>query len=232
MDIKKILEYQEKDFEVIKLERVVENNENKRTYEKMREIVKNAQNRSTTLDNEASSLLNEYNTLKKQYDDNLKSCGAILNKNLDKISDDDLENLNGAANDIMDNIAILEKKLMYLAERFNAILNEYNSTKKSYNDAKDKYAISKEAYDKEIEKIMPELEAKREEIKKLEKGVDAEILAKYKQRRADKIYPVFVKLKDKACGGCRMEIPSASIQKLKEKGFLECEHCRRIIYSE
>ena len=91
--IDKILEYQKRDFEIIKLERQLENNEDKKIYQNMIGIVKDAQKKSTSLDKEANSLLQEYKSLQNAYNDNLKSCGVILNKNLDKINIDDLDSV-------------------------------------------------------------------------------------------------------------------------------------------
>ena len=232
MKIEKILEYQKKDFDIIKLERQLDNNEDKKIYQSMIGIVKDAQNKSTSLDKEASALIQEYKNLEKTYNENLKSCGVVLNTKLDKVSEEDLTNVGAVASDIINNMSILEKKLMYLAERVNSILGEFENTKKRYNVAKQKYSAHKSAYEKKQSELLPEIEKKKQEIKKLESGIDPVYLAKYKQRRADKIYPVLVPLIDKTCGGCRMELPSASLQKLKENGFLECEHCRRIIYFE
>ncbi len=230
MKIEKILEYQKKDYEIIKLERQLENNEDKKIYQNMISVVKDAQNKSNALDNEANYLIQDYNKLEKTYNENLKSCGVVLNAKIDKVSENDLSNLTNVASDLINNMSILEKKLMYLAERVNAILSEFEATKKRYNVAKQKYSAHKTAYDKKQSEIMPEIERKKQDIKKLEDGIDPVYLAKYKQRRADKMYPVLVPLTEKSCGGCRMELPSASLQKLKENGFLECEHCRRIIY--
>ena len=230
MSIDKILEYQKKDFEIIKLERELENNEDKKIYQRMLGVVKEAQNKSTMLDKEANQLIQDYNNIKKSYNENLKSYGTILNTSLDKISENDLNNVNTVAGDLINNLSILEKKLINLAEKFNAILSEFEIAKKKYNEAKQKYILHKNAFEKKQKEIIPEIDKKKKEINKLESGIEQIHLLKYKQRRTDKIYPVFVPLIDKACGGCRMEIPSASLQKLKEKGFLECEHCRRIIY--
>ena len=83
MDINKILEYQKKDFEIIKLERQLDNNEDKKIYQSMVNVVKTAQNKSTSLEKEASDILQDYKSLEKKYNDNLKSCGAVLNKKLD-----------------------------------------------------------------------------------------------------------------------------------------------------
>ena len=82
-----------------------------------------------------------------------------------------------------------------------------------------------------LNEIQPQIDKQKQEIKSLEKDLDQNFLGKYKQRRADKIYPVFVPAVEKSCGGCRMELPSASLERLKNKGFLECEHCGRIIYN-
>lgn len=232
MNIDKILEYQKQDFEIIKLERQLDNNEDKKIYQSMVGVVKDAQNRSTSLNKEAKTLLEEYKSLEKVYNDNIKSCGIVINKKLDNVSEEDLENVSDAANDIINNINILEKRLMYLAERVNAILSDFDATKKKYNEAKLKYTAHKEAYEKKSEELAPRIEKLKQDIKSLEKDLDATCLAKYKQRRDDKIYPVFVPMLDKTCGGCRMEIPSASLEKLKNQGFLECEHCRRIIYNK
>ena len=230
--IDKILEYQKRDFEIIKLERQLENNEDKKIYQNMIGIVKDAQKKSTSLDKEANSLLQEYKSLQNAYNDNLKSCGVILNKNLDKINIDDLDSVSNVAGNLINNMNILEKKLMFLAERVNAILTEFDSTKKKYNEAKQKYTSHKTAYEKIAEEISPQIEKLTKEIKGLESSIDTNYLSKYKQRRSDKIFPVFVPMVDKACGGCRMEIPSASLSLLKSQGYLECEHCRRIIYTK
>lgn len=231
MDINKILEYQKKDFEIIKLERQLENNEDKKIYQKMIGIVKDTKNKSTELDKEASALLEEYKSLKNTYNENLKSCGIVLNKDIDKISEEDLNNVANVAENLINNMNIIEKKLMYLAERVNGILSQFKESKKKNSEAMKQYTAHKNAYEKLNDEIKPLIEQKQNEIKKLEKGVDPTLLSKYKQRRADKIYPVFVPMSDKTCGGCRMEIPTASIERLKNQGFLECEHCRRIIYS-
>ena len=230
MDISKILEYQKQDSEIIKLERKLYASEDKKIYQDMINVVKNAQNRSTALDNEAKTLFDEYKTLEKSYNENQKSCGMILNTKLEKVSDDDLNNVSKSVSNLMDNINILEKKLVYMAERVNAILSEFDSTKKKHAQAKQKYTEHKEKYDKLVETLTPQIEEKKKALKKLEKNIDPNILAKYKQKRADKVYPVFVPLNDKSCGGCMMELPSASLTIIKEKGYFECEHCHRIIY--
>ena len=51
-----------------------------------------------------------------------------------------------------------------------------------------------------------------------------------KTMKNDKIFPVFVSLKEGHCAGCMVEIPTSKINKLKSNGTIVCEQCHRIIY--
>ena len=230
MDLKNILQYQKKDSELIKLEKEFNSNENKRIYTQMISVVKDAQNKSSELERKAGELISNYELLKKSYKDNIKSAGIVANKNAEKSSLEDLSTMEEIAKTICENLSILEKKLLAQAEKANAMLQDFDQTKKKYNLAREKYNKHKELFDEESKKLEPLVSQKKEEIKKLEADIDMTLLTKYKQKRQDRIYPVFVPFIEKTCGGCRMELPSASISKLKQEKILECEHCRRIIY--
>ena len=231
MDLKTILEYQKKDAELIKLERILKNNEDKKIYTQMVSVVKEAQNKSNALEKQAGDLLSAYKDLKKTYEDNIRSANIVLGRKLESASESDLETIDEIASNILNNLSILEKKLLQEAEIVNSVLVEFDQTRKRYALARDKYTKHKELYDEKSKEIEPTIEEKTKEVKKLEATVDPAILAKYKQRRQDNIFPVLVPCIDKACGGCRMELPYANLATLKNKGILECEHCRRIIYS-
>ncbi len=156
----------------------------------------------------------------------------FISKNLGEVSEKDLDTIISASSSILNNLNILEKKLFSEAEILNNTLNEFNLAKKTYGTAKAKYVENKKAYDDELDKYNPQIEQIKKELTKLEKSVDSKLLSKYKQLRADKIYPVFVILKDKACGWCRMERSAAEIDKLKAQGYMECENCHRIMIAE
>lgn len=230
MNLKSLLDYQKKDGELIKLERQLNGNENKKIFSQMIDVVKDAQNKSALLEKQAGDLLKEYQELKKTYDNNLKSANIIIGKKLETSSDSDLDTIEEIASNIVNNLAILEKKLLAQAESVNGVLKSFNETRKRYNLARDKYTKHKELYEKESEPIEKQIAEKSKEVKKLEAGVDSDLLAKYKQRKAEVDFPVIVPCIDKTCGGCHMELPSAFVANLKSKGVLECEHCRRYIY--
>ncbi len=229
MDFTKILEYQKKDGDLFRIERELSQNENKKIYQDMIGLVKKAQERSSSLESKAGELLRDYESIKKAYDENISQYEKFISKNLENVSEKDLEIIINATNSIINNLNILEKKLFTEAEILNNTLNEFNSTKKTYGTARAKYAESKQAYDEELNKKTPQIEQIKKELTALEKGLDSKLLARYKQLRADRIYPVFVKLIDRSCGGCRMERSAAEIDKIKNQGYMECENCHRII---
>lgn len=230
VSLNKILEYQKKDSEIVKLERELNSNENKKIYSQMIGVVKDAQSQSAMLENEAGKLYESYEKLKNTYSENLKSANALGNKKLENMTFEDLKSLEDVAGTIVNNLTILEKKILNEAERVRNVLQSFDATKKKYNLAKEKYNKHKALFEEESKALIAEIDKKNKDIKELEAGIDAGLLAKYKQKRLDRIYPVFVPCMDKTCGGCRMELPSASISALKKDGILECEHCHRIIY--
>lgn len=230
MELNKILDYQKKDSEIIKLERELNSNENKKIYEKMITLAKNAQAESSALEAKAGEVLSNFENIKKLYQSNSKSADALGAKNFDVMSEQDLKEMEQIAKTITNNLNVLEKKLLTEAERVRTVLQGFEATKRKYNEARDKYAKHKQLFDEASASLMPQIEKIKDELKKLEGGIDATLLARYKQKRQDRIYPVFVPCVEKNCGGCRMELASASLQTLKSDGIIECEHCRRIIY--
>jgi len=226
-----ILEYQKKDAEVVKLERQLNSNENKKIYSQMISVVKEAQNQSAMLENEAGNLVASFEKLKKTYNDNLKSANALNSKKIDDASLDELKSYEDISKTIVNNLSILERKLLNEAERVRNVLQNFDATKKKYNLAKEKYNKHKAIFDEESKALKEDIEKRNKDLKELESGIEQGILARYKQKRQDRIYPVFVACIDKTCGGCRMELPSAVLATLKNEGIIECEHCHRIIYS-
>ncbi len=231
MDIQQILDYQKQDAEIIKLERELDESPDKKIYLEMKNVVKDAQNKSNNLEKEAGELIKQYVEMKKAYDAEVRACGEIVNKDPKALKVDELEKTVSKTNQMIESISLLEKKLMAFAEHVNSVLADYDSTRKRYKEAREKYSMHKQANETLSAKLLPEIEKLKQDIKKIEAKMDPTFLQKYKQRRQDKVFPIFVPVVDKACGGCRMELPSASIDRLKRNGFLECEHCRRIIYN-
>ena len=232
MNIEKILEYQNLDTQIKKLEEALENNADQKAMNNLKKVVQETKNISANLEKEAEKTITEFNKMQKNYND---AKGAL--ERLEKSQENDYTERQCAEcvkqlNNIAGFLASLEKVMRQTAEKVNSILSEYETAKQNYETAKNKHASHKQNLEKLKEKIQPELSDLQANLAKLEKGLDEKFLTKYKTKRQDRIFPVVVQLRGNACGGCGMELPSAQIEKLKKDGFLECENerCHRIIY--
>ncbi|MDD2445333.1 MAG: C4-type zinc ribbon domain-containing protein [Clostridia bacterium] len=230
MNIDKILEYQKKDLEIVKLTHTLVDSPNRKAINQILNIVKETQYASSALESEAEGVLVQFNNLKKTYDDNVNSFITLTKKSVENISESEMSGVMNLINVMSSNLNILEKKLLGLAEKVNSILSNYEEAKKKYEMARKKHSEIKTKYEKEKSLLQPKIAAFEAELKAMEKSVDVKLLTKYKEKRQDKIFPIFVKFSSDACGGCRMELPYAQIEKLKKEGIIECENCHRYMF--
>lgn len=230
MEISKILEYQTLDSELFKIEKQLRENKNKQQANQMHENMKNAQLKSVKLEEKAGSLLNEIEKVKKQFKIQEDKMNEFMEKDLTKLSKEELEKLTILKDKLTQNLNILDKNLTSLAESVNAVLSDFNKTIKIFNSSKEQYAKCKADYDKDVKNVEGTRNEITEKLKALSKSIDGKIMEAYLKRRKENIFPVVVPLKGNLCGGCHMELPYATISTLNSEGILTCEHCRRIIY--
>ncbi len=233
MNIENLLKYQKHDEELFKVEQKLSNSAYRRKANELTAVAKKAQAKSTELESHAEKLIVEIGEIKEKYNLTKKKADGIVASNLENMSMEELEKVNELKQKIMQNLAILEKMLQKSAETINQILSEFNKTKKAYDEARSQYAICKQKIDEETKALEPEKEKLKKELLVLEKDVDPSLMAEYKKRRNDNIFPVVVPLENGTfCGRCRMEQPKVAISKLKESGVIVCEHCKRFIYQK
>lgn len=230
MDISKILEYQKKDLEIIRLERALNESPNKKAINQILNIVKETQSASTSLEKSAEEILAQYNNLKKNYDDNINTFLMLAKKDTEGLTETETGGILNLINSMSSNLSILEKKLMGMAEKVNSVLSGYEAAKKKYQKAREKHMEFKDKFEKEKTSLQPKKDKLISELKAIEKQIDAKLLGKYKEKRQDKVFPVFVPFTANACGGCMMELASAQVEKLKKDGIWECENCHRLMF--
>lgn len=230
MNINKILEYQKKDLEIIKLERILNESSNRKAINQILNIVKETQRVSVSLEKNAEEILVQYNNLKKGYNDNINKFIMLGKKDMEDLTESETGGILNLINTMSSNLSILEKKLMLMAEKVNNVLLGYEAAKKKYQKAREKHLEFKNKFEKEKTSLQPKKEKLLNELKSIEKQVDAKLLKKYKEKRQDKIFPVFVEFMSNACGGCMMELASAQVEKLKRENILECENCHRLMF--
>ena len=233
MNIESLLNYQELDRKLHAIEQKLTNSPYKKKANELTSTVKKAQNRATELEAEAQKLIADIEDIKKNYETNKTRMDKMLKENVEEFGIDDIEKNNALKTKISSNLGILEKMLQKIAENVNKILAEFNKVKKINDEARAQYQACKQKIEQEIQTVEPE---KNELIKKLsvlEKSVEPDLMASYKKKRSDNIFPVLVELRgENFCGGCSMELPKVAISRIKENGVITCEHCKRFVYKK
>ncbi len=228
--MEKILQYQRLDIELHKLIRATENSEEKAVMNKMIAYVKDAQNKSTAIENNAKKVVDDYKNLRKKYD--------ACNKEIQTItSNSDYQNINydqtyKRINSLSSELFMIERNLNMTINRAKELLKEFEVTKNNVIKARGRHKESKDKYEQLIASYAPKIEETKKQMKELEKVIEPKQLEKYRSIKNDKIFPVLVPLQNNLCGGCRMEIASGKLNKLSSEPFIICEHCGRVIYKK
>lgn len=223
-----ILNYQEADKKLFKLERDLASSEERKEYLKFKKFLESAPERLDSLEVKASALTAEAENLEKKY----AQVEATLS---------DFENLEELVKGGAD-VSFYKKKAQAKVEQLKKIKAEINalvtaiketdeeykklkkqviSAQKQYPEASEKYKAVKTAQDSERKAIEQELTA-------LSKEVAPEMLAKYQTKRKEKLFPIVGEMYAGRCPFCSMEPPLAAKSRLSEG--IECDNCHRIIF--
>lgn len=228
--MKELLGYQDLDIEIKKMERELQENSDRQNALKMQQYLKDCQAKLIQLGDKAQNIVNAYHQYKDVYTKMAQNV-ELISKNANSSDENKLNGLLDATASIIENLNKLEKEIASVIASCAALDNEQVSIMKNARTAKVNMEKYKENY-ASTKKIQEEaILAKKKKLEELGKTVNKDLLAKYKQRSAEK-NKVFVPVVSGKCGGCRMEIPAGKMNILKNNKFIECENCGRIIYSD
>ncbi|MBQ7323960.1 MAG: hypothetical protein IJW96_05290 [Clostridia bacterium] len=225
-----ILNYQEIDTKLYKLEREIAGSEERKEYVKLKKFLETAPEKLDALEVKATSFKTEAQELAKKY--------AQLEETLK-----DFENLDELVTGGAD-IAFYRKKAQLIAEQikklkadlatlmtaikstdaeFQKMKKQVISAQKQYAEAAEKYKAVKASRDGEKKEIEGQLAT-------LVKEVPQEMLEVYKTKRREKIFPVVGEMAGNRCPFCSMEPPLAAINQLTGGATIECDNCHRLIF--
>jgi uncharacterized protein len=230
--IDKFLNYQNLDGELLNFEKQVEGNENKKQANLMIKFVKDATEHTKQLNEEAEKIIKEIEKLKEVEAKGVSLVEKLAKQEITGLTEPELKDLELKITNASKNLRELEKRLLTESEKVKNILNDFETTKKKVFVARSKHKENKEKYDEFVSEVDPKIEALKKQLKGLEKDLDAELFSKYKDLRKDGVFPIFVELKEKSCGGCRTNLPSTTLERIKDSGYIRCENCRRIIFTK
>ena len=231
--LKAILNYQEIDRKLFQLERELAGSPERKKYAKLKKYMEVASEKLDALDAKAESPRHEAASLEEKY--------AVTEAAL--VEFDHMEELveEGGADlafykkkalmhldrmkKLKSDIAALEESIKETDKEFKELKAEVIAKQAEYKAAKEEYAALKDS--KEGEKNAIEAELAKAAV-----GIDPAVLAQYKTKRKEKIFPIYSQLFSGRCSCCSMEPPIAAQSKLSGGATIECDNCHRILYSE
>jgi predicted nucleic acid-binding Zn-ribbon protein len=233
VELQAILKYQEIDKRLYALERDLAGCDERKEYVKTKKFLETAADKLDAYDAKAAGLKNQAIELTNKYlktEDTLKDFS-----NIDELVEEggaDIAFYKKNALALSDKLKKIKAELNELTASVNATHEEYQKLKrqviamqKQYKDAFEKYNAVKASKEGERRQIESELKA-------ASVGISPETMEKYKNKRKERVFPVVGQLKGTRCPFCGMEPPLAARNKLTGGATIECDNCRRIIYSE
>ncbi len=225
-----ILKYQSLEQKLLVLQKKLDEHPDKKVLNNMVSQVKSEQNKLISLEDQAQATLKEFETLKAEYEKALAKMNDIIKTPTENLEEKELDALIKKAGELSNVLNNLERKVSTSGMKVSQILQQFENAKKNIILTRTKHKQAKEKFDLSKQEIEPQIASIQKQMKDLEPTIEANILSKYKHIRQDNIFPVFVPLQDNSCGGCRMGMSAAFVNKVKDKGCLECEQCRRLVY--
>ena len=227
-----ILQYQETDAKLYKLEREIAGCDERKEYVKFKKFLEAAPEKLDALEVKAAALQSEAAEITQKCTRTEEALNDF--EHLDELvtSGADIAFYKKKAQAIADQLKKLKADLAALMTNIKATDEEYKKLKKQVLSAQKQYADATEKYKAVKAAREPEKKALETELAKLEKGVPAEMLETYRTKRKEKIFPIVGEMVGSRCPFCSMEPPLAARNKLTGGASIECDNCHRIIFSK
>lgn len=234
----KMIEYQEIDSKLRAIEMELRGSEERKRAKAAQAFLGKVDEVAARLDKRASDLNGQYNDINNVYQQRLKEVKEFTGVADGLEEHKEVEYIVKKVEKTMNEIRRLEIELAELSKDIEATLTEFSDLKKKVKLAKDDFTENRAKYEAKKAERQPEMDKLKLELTMFEKNVDRNLLAKYKKKREEKIFPVFVpavpglKKGEQRCGGCQMLLSLAAGDELNSKKLIECEECKRYIYVE
>jgi len=238
-NLKVLLDYQQADMALTDYESKAKNTPTRKKLVQIQRFVKGAQDKlaemeaSTKVKNGTISELSaQYLSLVDDMEDLNKDISYYSECTDEELDEKEIRDMAAAAERINDAMAKIRKNLSALKTQIDQDSKTAMQLLQKMRTAKSEYDELKAAYNKEVEENSKDIAEYQQKVATIEKEIDAVYVAEYKRIKGFRANPVAV-FKDFRCGGCNMQLPSSTTQKiLNAKTPFVCENCGRILIIE
>lgn len=229
--IKSLLEYQKVDAELREIEISLKQSEERKKASSAKNFLNGANESVAKLDQRAEELVSKFNAslkLLSQLEDEAKEYEGI-----EDMDENQLSYVKKKAQALSEEISNLSSAIDGLSKEIEGVLKEFAQLKSDIKKAKAQYSEYGPKYNELKASKEGEINQIKARLKKIEAGINADVLEKYKQRRNDKIFPVLNEAKEMskhAYCRCGTELSLTDYGNLKNGNIVECDSCHRLLY--
>lgn len=230
--VEKLLKYQETDEKLLKIERETAGSEERKNYVQAKNFLTKAPEKLEALDAKAKELALLLNELNKKYEEVAETLNDF--DHLDELIDGgaDIAFYKKNVSQILDRLKSIKGEVAALTKSIKDSEEEYQTMKKKTIAVQKQYAEYTEIYKKYRETKQGEAVTVQKELDRLAKDIDGSILAKYKEKRSERIFPILCAVNGGRCSKCGTELSLAGKEKIAGGKVTECENCHRMLYKE
>lgn len=230
--IEMLLKYQEEDAKLLKVEREVASSVERKNLAQAVNFVTKATERLDALEGKAGSLNNLLEQLQKEYAELAETLAEF--ENLDEMLAEgadisfykrNITHITDSLKTIKQEVASLNKAIKESDEEFQTLYQKNRAMQKQGKEFQETYEKYKSEKRKESESIKAGLE-------KLAKDIDPDVMKRYQTKRNEHIFPVLCPVKSNRCTKCGYELSLVGKEKISAKGYVECENCHSILYTD
>lgn len=232
--IKLLVEYQELDKEIKKIDDGILKSEEAVKYYQAGKFLSSVTDSLNDIDKKAQNLVNRYNAVIEE----IKNLSVIASEHLialDECKDEnELSYISKKYKERMNEVSAKENELNAVIKEMEAVNKEFSKLGADRRKMKEQFDV----YKPKFEELKNSKKGERDQIKlkqaKIENSISPEIMAKYSAKRKDKKFPIVfgVALDKKGayCPACGSSLSVVTINTLDEGKLCECDTCRAIIY--
>ena len=229
--IAQLLQYQEKDSELLKIEQELSASEERKKYVQTQSFMKKASEKLDKLEAQSQGIIGRIESLSAQFSEVKETLKDF--DNLEDLVEEEGNNITFYKRNIsqvIEQLKTLRSEINNLVSVAKEATEEYQSLKKKVLAAQAQYPELRTAYQNLKSAKQSEMDAITAELSKLSKGLDEGILKKYQAKRSERIFPILCPIKADRCSKCGIELSIADKEKVAADKIVECEHCHRILY--
>ena len=224
-------QYQQVDMELDRYEREMRANSNRKELLKHRDflmeqqgVLKKIETDVENMSDRMEALADEVERLRKSIDE----ATAAFNSSKPENVEDTRKQIAGMQK-LLGTLTRYESELAKIRKDSEARDRQQREVRVRAAKARAEFDRIKVIYDEEYKQALVKLEALKAKVAQEAKGIDADLLERYKAIKRHATPPI-TRIHDGRCGGCNMQLPSAEMSRVRNGAiFVECENCGRII---